>query len=91
MIILVLKFYILTHQKSLKHLLEQRIITLDQQKWVSKLLGYDYEIRYKPQKENNVANALFRIDGSLVLNALFVPQTTLWDTIKAVAAADPYM
>lgn len=40
------RFLIITDQKSLKYLLEQRIATPEQQKWISKLVGYDYEIIY---------------------------------------------
>jgi len=40
------KFYIQTDHRILKYLLEQRIITLKQQKWIAKLLVYDYEILY---------------------------------------------
>jgi hypothetical protein len=43
-------FQIWTDQKSLKFFLEQRVVTPKQQKWVSKLLGYDYEIIYRPEK-----------------------------------------
>lgn len=48
------KFFIQIDQRSLKYLLEQRITTPEQQKWVSKLFGYDYEITYKSEKENAV-------------------------------------
>ncbi|CAL1410941.1 unnamed protein product [Linum trigynum] len=54
------KFYICTDQRSLWFLLEQRITTPEQQKWVTRLFGYDYEIMYKPEKENQVADALSR-------------------------------
>lgn len=55
------RFIIKTNQKSLKYLLEQRILDSNQQKWVSKLLGYDFEIHYKEGKENRVADALSRV------------------------------
>lgn len=47
----------------LKFLLEQRILTPKQQKWVAKLLGYDYENLYRP-------GALSRVTGSPTLQAL---------------------
>jgi len=40
-------FVIRTDQKSLKHLLEQKISTPFQQFWLSKLMGFSYEIQYK--------------------------------------------
>ena len=83
------KFYIQTDQRSLKYLIEQRIVTPEQQKWVSKLLGYDYEITYKPGRENSAANALSRVIGGPKLNTLFVPQTSLWNAIKTEANEHP--
>ena len=43
---------------SLKHFLEQRLSSKEQQKWVTKMLGYDFEIIYKKGKLNVVADAL---------------------------------
>jgi hypothetical protein len=47
-----------------------------QQKWVTKLFGYDYEIIYKKGKENVVADALSRKyeeDMSLFSLSFIVP------------------
>jgi hypothetical protein len=43
---------------SLKYFLEQRLSSEEQQKWVTKILGYDFEIVYKKGKQNVVADAL---------------------------------
>ena len=52
------RFQIKTDHKSLKYFLEQKISSPEQQKWVTKLLGFDYEITYKKGKENVLADAL---------------------------------
>jgi hypothetical protein len=67
------QFQIKTDHQSLKYFLEQQISSLTQQKWVTKLFGYDYEIIYKKGKENVVVNALsqkYEEDGSLFLPLL---------------------
>lgn len=40
------KFVVYSDQKSLKYLLQQRITTADQQNWLAKLLGYQFEEVY---------------------------------------------
>ncbi|XP_026378571.1 uncharacterized protein LOC113273010 [Papaver somniferum] len=55
------KFFIQTDHRSIKYFLEQKITTVLQQKWLMKLLGFEYEIQYKKGKENIVADALSRI------------------------------
>ena len=47
---------------SLKYVLDQRITTPFQSKWLPKLLGFDYEIEYKKGSENVAADALSRIE-----------------------------
>ncbi|KAL4562985.1 hypothetical protein LXL04_027016 [Taraxacum kok-saghyz] len=68
-------FTVFTDQKSLKHLLEQRITTPDQQNWLPKLMGYHFSIAYKPGHENRAADALSRIhEGSELLTMVSSPQ-----------------
>jgi len=50
---------------SLKYFLEQILSSEEQQKWVTKMLGYDYEIIYKKGKQNVVADALSRKDENV--------------------------
>jgi hypothetical protein len=53
-------FQIKTDHQSLKYFMEQCISSPEQQKWVTKLFGYDYEIIYKKRKDNVVVDALSR-------------------------------
>lgn len=53
-------FVIKTDQRSLKFLTDQRLFSEEQFKWAVKLIGLDFEIQFKPGKENTVADALSR-------------------------------
>jgi hypothetical protein len=56
--------------------LEQRIFSQEQQKWVTKLFGYDYGIIYKKAKDNVVVDALswiYEDEGSLFSLSFIVP------------------
>uniref|UniRef100_A0A2N9H8H7 RNA-directed DNA polymerase n=1 Tax=Fagus sylvatica TaxID=28930 RepID=A0A2N9H8H7_FAGSY len=66
------RFQIRTDHRSLKYLLEQRVTTMDQQRWIVKLMGFDYEIVYRPGRDNKAADALSRLHGALV--AISSPQ-----------------
>lgn len=80
-----------TNHHSLKFLLEQKVGTPSQQKWVSKLLGYDFVIEYKKGKENRIANALFRKctdtkDSSI--SVISFPDPTWIEDLKATYSQD---
>lgn len=71
-------FLIKTNHQSLKFLLEQRLSTLLQQKWLAKLMGLDYEISYKKGKENTVADVLSRL-----------PEVAEQGTVNDISALQP--
>nr|GEY86454.1 retrotransposon-related protein [Tanacetum cinerariifolium] len=55
-------FKIRTDHFSLKYLMNQKLTTPFQHKWLPKLLGYDYEIMYKKGVDNGSADALSRVN-----------------------------
>ena len=55
-------FKVKTDHDSLKYFLEQRLSSEGQQKWVTKMLGYQFENIYKKGKKNVVVDALSRKD-----------------------------
>ncbi|GJU16207.1 putative mitochondrial protein [Tanacetum coccineum] len=57
-------FKIKTDHYSLKYLLDQRMSTHAQLKWLPKFMGFDYEIRYKKRVENVTVDALSMIHHS---------------------------
>jgi len=61
------KFLICTDHRSLKYLLEHQITTPDQQKWIVKLMGFDYEVEYKQGCENKAPDALSWLLGDLLV------------------------
>ncbi|WVZ14134.1 hypothetical protein V8G54_011700 [Vigna mungo] len=79
-------FVIVIDQKSLKFLTDQRLLTEQQFKGDSKLIVYDFEIRFRPGKENQVVDAMSRRQYFMVVS-LF--QTDEWETWEAEVQLDP--
>lgn len=69
--------------------MEQREIGTEYQRWISKLMGYDFEICYRPGRNNVVADALSRKSGGEVeLGALVSSYTVNWDDVQQQIKVD---
>lgn len=86
------KFTIHTDQRSLRKLMTQVVQTPEQQFYLAKLLGYSYEIVYKPGTQNRVADALSRAhDMPSQLFAITIPHWDFLQKLKASFQADPQL
>ena len=85
-------FTIRTDHFALKFLLDQRLSTIPQHTWVSKLFGYDFKVEYKPGRQNAAADALSRRDedtAALTTCALSRPDFDLFHEFRAEAETLP--
>ncbi|KAK0608302.1 hypothetical protein LWI29_028621 [Acer saccharum] len=82
-------FIVRTDQRSLKYLMEQRITTPTQIRWLPKILGYDYVIQYKRGRENQGADALSRM-AEIECSAISLPVPEWWTTLQQEVKHDPF-
>ncbi|TYK02034.1 transposon Tf2-1 polyprotein isoform X1 [Cucumis melo var. makuwa] len=75
--------------RSLKFLLEERVIQPQYQKWIAKLLGYSFGVVYKPGLENKAADALSRVPPTIHLNQLSAPALIDLGKIQEEVENDP--
>lgn len=85
------KFIVRTDQKSLKHILEQRLIGSDYQRWVTKLMGYDFEVQYQTGASNRVADALSRKEPTITCNSVSVGYWKFWGQLKEELDKDEFI
>jgi hypothetical protein len=86
-------FIIRTDHYSLKFLLDQRLSTIPQHTWVSKLFGYDFQVVFQPGKHNMAADALSRREEETAtmheISAISVTSFQLFEAFKEEAQSLP--
>jgi len=82
-------FTIRTDHVSLKYMLAQKVSYPSQHIWLTKLLGFDYDIEYRKGRENIAADALSRCSSSEVFSlTLSTISTKLLEAIQASWTTD---
>lgn len=65
---------------------------MDYQRWLSKIMGYDFIIQYKPGAANKAADALSHQSGSMMeLGSLISTCGVWWDSIQGEIRQDPFI
>ena len=82
------KFIVRTDQRSLKYLMEQREVNPEYLKWMVKLMGYQFEIQYRPGLENKAMDGLSRIFPATTVMALTIPRVLQLDKLQQEVAAN---
>ncbi|MCO5580269.1 hypothetical protein L7F22_034135 [Adiantum nelumboides] len=79
------KFQLVTDHKSLNWIFTQPNLNMRQRKWIELLQEYDFDIKYRPGKDNVVADGLSR---KSFLNAISIPNNPILDMIKEASQKD---
>lgn len=83
------KFVVKTDQSSLRFLLCQREVGVECQKWLMKIMGFDFEIVYNSGSSNRVADALYcKSDDEVFLGALCSSHGIDWKAIDDLVRND---
>ena len=72
-------FDLMTDHKSLKRIFTQPNLNMQQHRWVEFLQELSFEIKFRPGKENQAANALSR---RVVALAIYLVSSTLLEEIQ---------
>lgn len=78
-------FIILIDQKSLKFLTNHRLLTEEQFKWASKLIGFNFENRFRTSKDNPVVNTLSQRNYCMGSSKLQPQQWDAWEVESQVS------
>ncbi|KAJ8762999.1 hypothetical protein K2173_023204 [Erythroxylum novogranatense] len=70
-------------------IVQQRITTPAQARWLPKLMGYEYRIEYKKGVENTAADSLSR-KAELCFIAVSTPQAVWWQQLQHECGSHPF-
>ncbi|GJZ19340.1 ty3-gypsy retrotransposon protein [Tanacetum coccineum] len=82
-------FSVQTDHQSLRTMVNQVLQTPSQQRWLAKLLGYDFSITYKSGRDNIAADALSRLPSSacthlmISMHSFSTPMVALLDALRS--------
>ena len=85
------QFVVQTDQHNLCFLLEQRVVEAEYQKWILKLMPYNFTIQYKPGNTNLVADALSKAPSEASLSLLTTPIIKDFEELKEMVVADSFL
>lgn len=72
-------FIVRTDHNSLRNMVSQRLSMPTQQRWLAKLLGYDFAIEYKRGTENSAADSLYHLTEHIC--TLSVVTFDIWECV----------
>ena len=79
------KFQLVTDHQSLKWIFTQTTLNMRQRRWVELLQEYDFNILYRPGKDNVVADSLSRKSS---LNAISIPNNPIISMVREASVKD---
>jgi hypothetical protein len=83
-------FLVRTDHYALKFMLDQRLSTIPQHNWISKLFGYDFRVEYRAGRLNVVADALSRRHGEgPTLAVMTTPSFQFYDDLRREIDSSP--
>ena len=80
------KFQLVTDHQSLKWIFTQPTLNMRQRRWVELLQEYDFDILYRPGKDNVVVDSLSR---KSFLNAISISDNPIITMTREASAKDP--
>lgn len=69
-------------------MLKQRLVNFEYKKWLTKLLGFDFDIENKPALENKAVNTLSLEEVAATLIALSIPSTIQMEQVIEAVKED---